>query len=308
MEKVTIKVNVSKAVAIAEGKTEYGSTTFRPTESQLAELTTEERSLVIAGKYLQSDSHYESSELELVSATVDWTTIRAVLARCVAFKAELAARKAATREDEVRAFLAKSPIYNTGFGNWELYTGHRSGIKNDWRVEAHVEANRAEYDRLVAEYRTNEDRARAEREAKVVAKLAADEAAEEQFQAYAKTIDTLSRAVTEGYDIRTGVVDHLAARVASIDSDTVILREGSVEYDAVTWDDRSSPNPQAFAAYDRVKAHLATIEKPACVAFDLLKIKRVDFPEDGEVAKYTAIVVVVESPVTKDRVVIFSAE
>lgn len=111
----------------------------------------------------------------------------------------------------------------------------------------------------------------------------------------------LQRAVLEKYD----VIDAALRLVANSLADSVggaVSTEGTEEYDAWNFVERSAPSPEAFAAYDTMKKAIDELDKPKGITVQLKRVARVSIDDDnGENEQYTAIVAFVEGPREGDR-------
>jgi hypothetical protein len=134
----------------------------------------------------------------------------------------------------------------------------------------------------------------------------------------------LPAAGREGYDVAAAVMDHLAARVASLDEDATVYRQRAgpgphtpqsygphtpQSYGLPAWRERDAPARAAFAARERVVRHLATVALPPgdVVEAEVGRIIRFDTGPDVGL-RYTAVPVFLGCGVTAGRMVVFMAD
>jgi len=145
-------------------------------------------------------------------------------------------------------------------------------------------------------------------EAYEVAKKAAQERAKDEIRAFAA--DGLAgpaaqRAAKEGYDVIGAVLDSVAAQQLPAP------HARSVPDDDYEWEERPSPNEDAFALLDRIaQAVAAATVRPACVNVDCSRIMRITEPEGEEEhgRKRTGVVVTISSPITPNRYLLYYVE
>ena len=95
MNRMTFRVSVPLSVALAAGKTEYGATTYQPTEAEVGELSLAEREY--AARQVWS-SEGQSSPLVLDSAEVSWASVAPAIRRDFAKEQEEKLRLAIEHE------------------------------------------------------------------------------------------------------------------------------------------------------------------------------------------------------------------
>ena len=125
-----------------------------------------------------------------------------------------------------------------------------------------------------------------------------------ELRRFALGIDDLARGAKEGYEVAGAVVQHVADTID--DGTALILREGTPDYDSAEWEERVAPRASALRVRDEVETRVKETALPSCVEVSVSRVSR--FRADDESPYRTAIVVVVSSPVTKDRVVVYPAE
>jgi hypothetical protein len=132
----------------------------------------------------------------------------------------------------------------------------------------------------------------------------------EELRRYALGIPSLERAARDGYDVADGVAAHVADVVAAQDGGALLLVEGAAAYEASHWEERKNPRPGAFELLDRVSAQVSRVVTPPCLEVLLLRIQRFTPPATSRAtrAPYTAVMVSVRSPCTRERLVVFRAE
>lgn len=132
----------------------------------------------------------------------------------------------------------------------------------------------------------------------------------EELRAFALGIPALARAARDGYDVSDAVVAHVADQVAARDPEAFVLVEGSAMYQSSRCEDRKNPRLYAFEVLDRVSSHVSQVVTPPSLEILLQKIQRFTPPpvSRAKQAPYTAIMVSVRSPCTRERRVVFRAE
>lgn len=308
VENVTIKAYVPQSVALLAGSTKYGSTNFEPTESDLSELTHDERQW-LADRLAQSFS--------LPVPTVTWAAIVAVLRADIARVTTIATEEAERLERQIVTALAKPDADWFEYYNPPQFSrGVPRVAEKDPRVVARYEALRPELDRRIAAYNADVAARAAAKEADTIAKDAARAAAVESIRAWALASDdeALARAARDGYEVTDAVLKRVAGGIASsLGGET--SKEGTSHWGRWTFAERCAPSAEAFNAYDMAKAAIAALDKPEAVAVALESIARVTVapaPDDtdDEPEIYTGLVVFVTSPDTgtKDRAVLVNVE
>ena len=162
-------------------------------------------------------------------------------------RAAIEARAAEVRAMTDEALLQRN-VGKSGLPHWDT-----SSLADDWKVE--LGASR--YGALQAEARHRNDALEAAADARKAATKAS-------LRAFAATLDDLARAAREGYEVETGVLDRLYARI-------VEPWQGAYDRWYDQWDgdasavevgDRSSPHADALAFRDAVLAHLRGLPWP----------------------------------------------
>lgn len=109
MDTITIYTHVDASIALRDGVAAYGYLPLMLTDECLAELTAEERAEV--GRHLYDTTRRDvvigCSALHLDAARVDWSTVRAAIARDTKAAASKASQAAAEQEAAIVAVLAE---------------------------------------------------------------------------------------------------------------------------------------------------------------------------------------------------------
>ena len=129
------------------------------------------------------------------------------------------------------------------------------------------------------------------------------------FAAYAERHigGDISRAAESGYDVSSFVVAHVIDSMLP-SGDRCWYAVGSHRA-ATTWlTEREAPHAAAMDLEARLRDEICTITKPECVTVSVDRIVRVEDRRNGPVEKWTAVLVLVKSPLTGDRIVLYRAE
>ena len=119
----------------------------------------------------------------------------------------------------------------------------------------------------------------------------------------------LARAAAAGYAITIGVVDDVVAQLSG-DAECTKIREGSPEWDLYAWDLRNSPRAKALDLAEEIgkRAKAAALPEGLTIGEALVcRVTREATDSDDE-ERYTAVVVRLESPLTRERALIFRCE
>jgi hypothetical protein len=314
MQRISVNYSVSKTVALNEGRSEYGTATYQPTDTELQFLCVTDR------QYL--DNHERETFHLPTSAPPAWPVIADAIRLARLAAEELEQQRAGEQAAKIEAALGKpdddwiqSGCYNEpsicvpGFGGW-MYTP--AAVRDDPRVAARLEALRPEVERRCAERKQQREDDQAKREAAQASAGLAKAAALESLRQWALASDdaALSRAARDGYDVANAIVGLVATDLAS-EVCGQVSTEGTEYWSRWNFEKRAAPSAEAFEAYDHIRQAIAELAKPDGINVELHKIARVkvDAPDDdpdGERECYTAIVVMVTAPDKgcKDRAVI----
>jgi hypothetical protein len=146
--------------------------------------------------------------------------------------------------------------------------------------------------------------------AKIALRKAEEKALEESWSAWATARGgLLAEGVEAGYAMHNAILDCAIGQIAA-GYEAKMLCHGSGEYRAHNWELRDSPTADAL----RLEKSLAALIKKASLPPSLTiydpEVCRVTVTEEeyGEDTKYTAVVITLESPLTKTRTLIFRCE
>jgi hypothetical protein len=279
METIKVSVEISKSVALAEGKTQYGATTVVPNEADLQALTPDSRAVL--ADYLDG-----GRKLTLPHATADWAgvleAVNDILVR---------------REAWVQGVLATPDEKWLEYNDIRIpYVAADYGDRNerDPRIHARLEAlkpvaakrqaDRREQDIVEALAQGHRHTIRCfHHDPRAAAWLAQDdarEAAEKEKMAkraeeYARIcrdyviayVPEFSRAARDGKD--------MTARAAKHAEESLKERLGTIATYRGRQEHTSPPN-HAYDVMDRVGEQLTSVELPGPIASTKLTIVRVD--------------------------------
>ncbi len=319
MKAIKLRVHVPVSVAVKAGVGLAGESLVDLSTEILSCLSQEDRE-TLSAEMRQGDGGYGVPyALELSSPEITPTSVMAALKAHLEKTRNLKAQAQAECDERVRKALALPD------DNWVGLFGHR-GDYFDTRfpgsygddtscskaLRGAIQARRESLAPLVAkknseleeEKKASNARAEKAQEEKAVEDANRKALRVKAFKNYALETDEISRAAKEGYDIVGAVMDHVAQDIASFGE-----CETDVE-DSATWEnwsseERSAPSTASLDLRDRIVAHVNGVRRPAegC-EITVSRVARVE--EDDE--KYTGVVVYVDSPIAKQRAVIFRAE
>lgn len=313
MQRINVNYSVSRTVALTEGRAEYGTATYQPSDTELQFLCATDR------QYLDSHEHEVFHLPTAVPPT--WPVIAdAITAARLAAEVEAERTRVELTAKVDAALAAPDEAWFTGINlvvpGWGTLWNVPRAIREEARIVARLEALRSEAERRKAEADAASAADQARREAERAAKEAARESALESAVQWALASEdpALSRAARDGYEITNAVLqrvaDTLAAQLGGKTS-----TEGTAHWRRWDFEERSAPSQVAFEAFDRAKAAIEQLDKPAGVSVELQRVARVTVePADddnyGEAEFFTAIVVMVSVPGTgcKDRAVIVKVD
>jgi hypothetical protein len=321
-ETIKVQVRIPQSVAVREGRTRHGDATVAPTDEQWSALPFEQRAWLLKRGALEKDPLW-GARVELTSCSLDWPTVAARIGELFAEDERQRAQAVAERETKIAELLQRTDEEwltkdwcarvgrNVGAYLWYFHRPLNEDIASDQRIQAVGERLEPEIERRNAIVReqtiAREAEADAAAERSKAAKEAREKEAREDFRAWATGRGgALARAATDGYDVADGVVTDVLTQITSIDSRAVAIREGTKAWKDFDWEERTSPSEVAFTRYDEVKQHLATVDKPRTMEIELERVARFEPGRGAE--PYTAVLVWVRSPITAERVVVFSAE
>lgn len=341
MERITLKVYVSLATALAYASPESGITTYTPTSEELSTLNEDERAFVAA---------HPKNIFEVLALPVNWGSIHAAIG--------LVAAQAKARADEERH------QYERRVSDWlkqsdeSLLIEHRGATKVVWSV-GYVPDSISRDQRVLERVKILEALAKERSERDTLAKYAefnatpveklvrynsstrgfevindvwsgipatADRYEEalrhakektkarvekcqrvlKEYNDFALLLPELERGVREGYDMSGAVVEHLLSELTGPFEGLYVLKMGTPEYDDATWDKRNSPSAKAFEVYDAVKAHVESVKLPDSVSAELQEIVRFCPNEDNQCS--TRVLVALDVPAIGSYVLAYLAE
>lgn len=341
MERITLKIFIPLATALAYASPESGNITYSPTRAELATLTEDERAFVAARS---------THTFNVLSLPVCWESVHA------AIKLEITRAKAKAEEERLK--LEKRVLEWLALTDDELLVKHVHSTSVNWTL-SHVSldmlndarvSERRERLLRIAEARSITDTAamHAEYNAtpvgnlvrfnsstcelevindvwsgipatadhyqealrhardKTRARVEKRQRALREYNDFALLLPALERGVREGYDMSGAVVEHLLTELTSPFEGLYVLKVGTPEYDDATWDKRNSPSAKAFELYDRVKAHVESVKVPDSVSATVHEIVRFCPNEDNQCS--TRVIVTLDVPFVASYVLAYLAE
>ena len=143
MQRISVNYSISRTVALAEGRADYGTATYQPSDIELAFLCIADR------EYL--DKH-PSETFNLPTATPPaWPVIADAIKAARVQEEERKAQRAAEIEARIVEALARPDddwLYQQTYGwTWRVPCGAYDDCRNDERIKARVEALRPEIER-----------------------------------------------------------------------------------------------------------------------------------------------------------------
>jgi len=313
MNRITIKYSISRAVALNEGRAEYGEATYQPTDTELAFLCLDDR------KYLDTLNLDRSIFALPTGAPPTWPNI------ADSVKADRQARidKQATEltEREVRITEALAEPDEKWFGEHTDYRydvlaksvyitipsccSHCGWMQQDPHILARIVSLKPELDRRQAAANEANEQRKADHEAAEQRK--AEELAEAATAKQAAIVnltewcvehgpDHLKRAAKEDYNVVGGCCQWLAESLRDELNGGTIIRDNSTLWNRYDWDERKSPGPAAFEYLDHATAAVKELERPSSVTIEVERILlvTVEPPEDecdDPKREFTAVVV-----------------
>jgi hypothetical protein len=333
MEKITIRYSISRTVALVEGRNEFGTAEYQPTDTELAFLSVDER------KWLDTlDLKHYTSVFALPSgAPPVWPTIAEAIK--ASRQAALDKQAAELTEREARiteALAAPDEKWFSERSDWRYsvknvyvtipsYCSHYGWMQQDPRILARIDSLKPELERRQAVANEANEQRKAEREAAeqrkaqelAVAATAKQEAVENltdwcEFNGP----DHLKRAAKEDYDVVGGCVQWLTEQLRAQYSDPVhctILRDNTKLWDRYDWSERKSPGPKAFEVLDAVNVAVAELAHPTSVTIEVERILLVEVepPEDecdDPKREFTAVVVNITHPAAARRCLVIEVK
>lgn len=319
MEHITIYVTITRDAAVAEGRTQYGTTTYTPTEEQWMRLDLRVRK--------QAASHCDERHALVMPGTDrDWKTIvAAVEAEVAAIDVDRDIRRTAllarSHEDHTNDHgCARSQYASIWDSEWD---GDPAVLTRRIEVDAEIDRRRDEYERrllagevqwprsysygmpekfpevlrgrpkieaafqeLQARYREYEIAADAAAKQRDLESRAASAAAEAALVEWARQSSNhnLQVAAEEGYDVKKAAMEHMVALVcrAVQSAPWVVLVEDSADYLAAEWEERTSPTASAIFTQKRIAAVLKGIVLPTHTILDVSRVMRITLPAPKE--------------------------
>jgi hypothetical protein len=326
MNRITIKYSISRTVALTEGRAEFGESTYQPTDTALQVLSLDDR------KYLDT-LNLDRITFELpTGAPPTWPNIVESIKVERQKAIDKAAAEHAEYEREIVAVLSKPDEewiseynkYHDGIFHKRVdliipsYHDRCSWMQQDPRVVARVAALQPEFARRQIVANEQNEQAKARHEAAEAAKIVEDEQAAAEKQAAIDELDVwcvangpspLQRAANEGYDVAGGCVQWIAEQLRGQMPDPVhctIIRDNTKLWNRYEWNERKSPNSNAFDLLDAVKNAVAELPRPSSVLVQVERIMYVEVepPEDcydDSKREFTAVIVNVTHPAAARR-------
>jgi len=113
-------------------------------------------------------------------------------------------------------------------------------------------------------------------------------------------------AASLGYDVSSAVVDHVIKSLPELGVERMTWKRGAPGSEFVVWMERESPREDALVLADMLRVAVATVPRPRCVTIEVGRVVRVHDRRDQK--KWTAVAVHVKSPLTGERVVLYTTE
>lgn len=343
MTTIQVQICVQREAAIRAGSAVFGRQTVSLSEADLQALTPAERAELaeaptdhVTGAAVLANASGAAGRNHYIEVEVGGLEgVRAALAKVAPIRAAREAERAqleAEREAKRRAvidWVLSAPVDallcsddQRGAGllrvwprvPWELPLAAR-GEEIPWgapeltarkaALEAEVERRNAAQERVNA---AEAERLAVQRAERVLREKAEREGYETEFREFAEAGhagEAAQRAVREGYDIRTAVLDAVQAQLPTPSA-------VAHKHDEYGWEERTSPKADAFALLDRITAAVKAVErKPACVAIEVSRVMRIEEPPEDRLEasrKVTGVVVTLASPITADRYLLYYVE
>lgn len=298
MKQITLVVRASLDAALSTGIPLTGTEEYPVSHEDLANLPEGLRDEF--KKWAVTEGSPEKNRvLSLIRPELTWETIVASL--------EAARDHAETAE-------ARKWAWEQNLDKW-FWRWVDDDENEEWDIDPRAMMLSAKYPTVAA--RLPEIRAELEKRNAVVRSLPERRArASAGLRTYALSIPQLSRAAAEGYEVENEALNHFADALRGGDEDAFVLVEGTPEFERSKWDKRKAPNAAAFVRRDAVQALIERTPAPEGVEVRLEPIARFRRAEDVGVTEdhwvlsvpFTAIVVSIECPIAKRRIVVSIAE
>lgn len=327
MQRITIKYSISRTVALAEGRAEYGEATYQPTDTEVAFLSADDR------KYLDT-LDLDRRVFSLPTGTPPtWPVIADSIKAGRQAVIDKQAAELAAHEDRILECLAEPDArWFVEQTNWHNGPNCKSvalyapvfEVRNaswgyqDPRVVARMESLNPELERRQAVIRKENERVALEREtaeqrkAEALAQAAAEkQAAIDELTQWCIEHGPvhLQRAAREEYNVVGGCVQWLTEQLYVLAPGTTtctIIRDKTKMWDRYSWDDRKSPGLKAFEVLDAMTAAVKDFPHPASVVIEverilLVEVEPVEDDDEGSKREFTAVVVNVIHPAAARR-------
>ena len=328
MDKITIRYSISRTVALVEGRNQYGTAEYFPSDAELAFLSVDER------KYLDGLNLSQTTFALPAGAPPVWPTIADSIKAARQAALDRQAAEVAEREQQIVACLAEpDEKWISDSRDWhgmrtvsaripEYHVSNYSWGTKDPRIVARLETLEPE----VARRKAEAARQNVEREAQRQAEAAASEqrkADAEQAKADAVVEltkwciehgpDHLKRGAADEYDVTGGLVQWLAECLRDELNGGTIVRDNTKLWGRYDWNERKSPGPKAFELLDAVAATVEALERPTSVTIEVERIMLVEVepPEDecdDPKQEFTAVVVNIMHPAAARRCLVIEVK
>lgn len=321
MKTITVPCTITLAAALGANRASYGDVDVALTDDAVASLSPRAKAIV--------ERRLRSSTRTLLP-TADASPTAVVEALEAEARAEAEAEEKAKAEREARIAKAiEAPIESWILTNsWsdEPYLA-APAIYGDELRDPRLAARQREAEALLRPrhqaWQADRDAAKAAREAKEAAEAEAKEAAKERAKrgaiAYAiEHCPEIREAAEAEYEIKGAVANAYATTLAREFDRTPgprcewrILRERTSAYNNTSWEERAAPSSIVVRAQQRLAKIAESTPRPDGWDVEVLRVQRVSPPEDenGEQpSHYTALVAVISSPITDDRVLIIDVD
>lgn len=240
-------------------------------------------------------------------------------------KEEVVARNAADLAAEAKRYCAlavERRMRRDKNGEWEAMLPLGIDRAQDIRARLGAEAAAAFDEAGVAADAKNLQEGKERAEAKRLA--------HEAVVAFALTVPDLAPAAREAYDVRKGVADEIARRVAAVPAvpvvpgirntklvDAEVYAFGGRGWEPLEWEEASSPSARILALRDRIVEHVATVAHPEGVTITVSRASRVTTEarddnhsgyDEAATRKRRGIVAMIDGAGLPQRIVVFPAE
>lgn len=319
MKKIVIKGYVSAKLAVAAGRSEYGDAAIELDDADVASLSEGARRII--NEVVERDAR-----VWLLGAEWDSTALIEALEEQAKAEAEAEAKAKAAKEARIELALA-TPLegwVGSGLrGRPEIIPpGLLLGDHDDCRVLARRAEAVAAMAPALAAWEAEAEKAEAKAKAAKAEAEAAAKAAKERAtlgaRAYAIAhVPELAEAAEHGYRVAGAVaeayaraiVEALAVEKPGMRASSAVLKAGTAQHRNTKWAERAAPSAYAVRAQRQLVAVVEKSPRPDGWDVEVLRVQRLTLPdEEGTPLHYTALVVVIHSPVSDERVLIIDID